>query len=51
MVLVLKIAGFLYKIKLREVLIDFINDPNNDWDDKLIKALDEFFNYTSEESK
>ena len=45
-VIILKIVAILYKVGFREILINFINDPNNTWDDELIKALDEFLNYS-----
>lgn len=45
-VLILKIVGILYKVGLRDLLIDWINDPDNDGDEKLIMALDEFFDYS-----
>lgn len=44
--IILKIVAMLYKAWLRELLIKFIEDPENEWDDKLIKALDEFFGYS-----
>jgi len=34
-----------YKLFLRKTIIDKINDPSTEWDDKLIKALDIIFNY------
>ena len=43
--LILKIVGILYKHGLRELLIKWINDPDNDGDEKLIMVLDEFFDY------
>ena len=45
--MILKIVGILYKYGLRELLIKWINDPDNDWDEKLVLALDEFFGYIS----
>lgn len=45
-VMILKIVGILYKHGLRELLIKFIDDPENEWDEKLIAALDEFFGYS-----
>ena len=44
--LILKIVGMLYKAGLRELLIKWINDPDNDGDEKLIMVLDEFFDYS-----
>ena len=41
--IILKIVGILYRYKLRDLLIKYIDDPDNKWDDALIKALDEFF--------
>jgi hypothetical protein len=43
--IILKIVGILYRYGLRDLLIKYISDPDNDWDDRLIKALDEFFCY------
>lgn len=43
--MILKIVGILYRHGLRDLLIKYIGDPDNDWDDRLIKALDEFFCY------
>jgi hypothetical protein len=45
--LILKIVGILYSYGLRDLLIKYINDPDNDGDEKLIMALDKFFGYTS----
>ena len=44
--IILKIVGILYKGGLRELLIKYIDDPENEWDEKLILALDEFFGYS-----
>ncbi|MBE9592726.1 MAG: hypothetical protein IMF19_04530 [Proteobacteria bacterium] len=49
--LILKIVGILYSHGLRDLLIKFINDPNNKWDEKLVMALDSFFSYTSKNVK
>jgi len=43
--LIIKIAGLLYNYGLRALLIKYIDDPDNEWDDKLIAALDSFFGY------
>lgn len=45
MTLIIKIAGLLYNHGLRDLLIKYIDDPDVSWDDQLIKALDQFFNY------
>jgi len=47
MTVILKIVGILYNFGFRELLIKFVNDPDNSWDEKLILALDEFFGYSS----
>ena len=41
--LILKIVGILYNHGLRDLLIKYIDDPDNEWDEKLIAALDSFF--------
>ncbi|MCK4525914.1 hypothetical protein KAW18_00980 [candidate division WOR-3 bacterium] len=41
--LIIKIAGLLYNHGLRDLLIKYIDDPENEWDEKLIIALDSFF--------
>jgi hypothetical protein len=43
--IILKIVGILYRYGLRDLLIKYISDPDNKWDEALIKALDEFFCY------
>ena len=45
--IILKIVGVLYNHGFRELLIKFIKDPKNKWDDDLIAGLDSFFGYTS----
>ena len=45
-VLILKIAGLLYNHGLRDLLIKYIDDPDTEGDDILVKALDGFFGYT-----
>ena len=45
--IILKIVGILYNHILRDLLIKYVNDPDNEWDERLIKALDEFFGYSS----
>ena len=49
--IILKIVGILYNHILRDLLIKYINDPDNEWDEKLILALDNFFGYTSKKVK
>jgi len=44
--IILKIVGILYRYGLRDLLIKYIDDPDNEWDEALIKALDEFFCYS-----
>lgn len=44
--IILKIVGVLYKAGLREIIIKFIDDPENKWDEVVIKALDELFGYS-----
>jgi len=44
--MILKIVGIFYKHGLRTLLIEWINDPDNDWDEKLVLALDEFLGYS-----
>ena len=43
--LIIKITGLLYSHGLRDLLIKYIDDPDNEWDEKLIAALDSFFGY------
>lgn len=43
--LILQIAGLLYRRWLRDLLIDYINDPDNTWDDDLIAGLDSFLGF------
>lgn len=43
--LIIKITGLLYNHGLRDLLIKYIDDPDNEWDEKLIAALDNFFGY------
>lgn len=45
--IILKIVGVLYNNGFRELLVRWIKDPNNKWDDNLIAGLDSFFGYTS----
>lgn len=45
-IMILKIVGILYKAGLREILIKYIDDPENEWDDALIRALDELFGWS-----
>ena len=49
--IILKIVGVLYKHGLRDLLIKWIDGPDNEWDDKLILALDAFFGYVSKKVK
>ena len=44
-VLILKIAGLLYNHGLRDLLIKYIDKPDNEGDAKLIAVLDIFFGY------
>jgi hypothetical protein len=44
--LILKIVGILYSHGLRDLLIKYVNDPDNEWDEKLVIALDTFFGYS-----
>lgn len=46
--IILKIVGMLYRNGFRDLLFEYINNPDNNWDDLLIKALDEFFSYNVE---
>lgn len=43
--IILKLVGVLYRKGLRDLLIRYINDPENEWDEALIMALDDFFKY------
>ena len=43
--LILAMVKALYNNGLRNLLIKFIDDPENIWDDQLIKALDDFCGY------
>ena len=45
--IILKIVGIFYKSGLRELLIKYIDDPENEWDEKLVLALDALFGYIS----
>jgi hypothetical protein len=49
--IILKIVGILYRSGLRDLLIKFVNDPDNEWDEKLVLALDTFFGYVSKNVK
>lgn len=46
--IIIKIVSILYSHGLRDLLVKYIDDPDNVWDDKLIAALDEFFGYKKE---
>lgn len=37
---VLSYLSIIYRMVLRDLLIKTVNDPNSEWDDKLIKVLD-----------
>lgn len=39
----LMFAKILYKMFLRKVIKDAIDDPKKDWDDEAMKALDQIF--------
>lgn len=45
--IILKVVGILYNCGLRTLFIKYVNDPDNEWDEKLVLALDQFFGYTS----
>lgn len=45
MALILKMVGILYRYGFRDLLIKYTEDSNTEWDDALIRALDEFFEY------
>jgi hypothetical protein len=40
-----KIGKFAYKFFLRKFIVSHINDPNKKWDNYMMEALDEIFDY------
>lgn len=38
---ILRYLSILYRVYLREALIQLIDNPNATWDDKIIQALDD----------
>ncbi len=43
--MILAVLGALYTI-MRPILLKAINDPEAEWDDRLMKATDALFNWT-----
>lgn len=42
---ILAIARMAYKLILRDLLKNAIDDPNQEWDDLVLKILDSVFGY------
>lgn len=43
--IIFKVVKYLYNHGFRQVVIEFINNPNNTWDEAVVSALDELFDY------
>jgi hypothetical protein len=43
--MIITALGILYRNGGRALIKKYIEDPNNDWDDNVIKCLDDFFGY------
>lgn len=43
--LLYKVVCYAYGVLLRPVLLKAIDDPNQEWDDALMKAADALFDY------
>ena len=46
---ILALARMAYKMILRDLLKNAINDPAQEWDDLVLRVLDTVFGYTNEE--
>lgn len=46
--IVYKLACIAYKMLLRDLLQKAVADPDQEWDDVLMAALDKFFGYKEE---
>jgi len=45
---ILAFVRIAYKMILRDLLVSAIDDPNSEWDDMVLKALDALFGYEEE---
>ena len=45
---ILTLLRMAYKLILRDLLKSAIDDPNSEWDDMVLKALDAMFSYAGE---
>ena len=43
--IIMKIASALY-VAMRPILVKAVNDPDAEWDDRLMHAADAFFGWT-----
>ena len=41
-----KVADMIYSAILRPLLVKAIDDPEEEWDDDVLKMVDAFFGYT-----
>jgi len=44
-IMIIKALSFLYRNGGRDLLIKYISNDENEWDDQVIKFLDEFLGY------
>lgn len=42
------LLGWAYRLLLRDLVVEAIDDPDTEWDDLVISALDKVFGYTGE---
>lgn len=40
-----QIAGMIYSKILRDLLVKAVSDPDEEWDDVVLKIVDDIFNY------
>ena len=42
---ILYVVKYLYNHGFRELLVEFVDDPDKSWDDLLVKGLDDMLGY------